>query len=322
MLWIPGIILGCIFGYWLYCLAAAIAQLFFGPILGYRFAQASLLGLYVMRTDGKLKFGIGEVSWFPEVLLEAKSMPYWKRVLKEVGPLLFGAALEYLLFLLMPEKGSFDWHICVGTMIGLALFMLIHLCIMIGFLANVCGKGKKAEFWRENDRVLELIRQGIHPRDIAFLDESEDKLFLDAFRRQYDFIIYYKALETGDLETMGRYIEKMKPCIQMDWSIAQTPMYYEVIYYLAKYEKNIGLTETYVSKVLEVMKKDKDVNGRRVYASYLYYSGKDKNLAMQTAKEGLQAAEKYALKGLAYMERDLLTELIYEMEENKYEKYN
>lgn len=318
MMWIPGIIVGCIFGYWCYSFVAALAQLIVGPMLGYRVAQASVFGFGVMRADGKYRGCVGEFSWLPEVVLEAGIMPYWKRILKEFVPLVFGIGLEVLLYLWLPSLDTFGWHICAGTMIILAIVLLIHLGIAIKLMVNVCGKGKGAEFWRENDRVLELVRQGVHPQELEFHYKTpEDKLFTEPFHRQYDFMRYYKALESDDRETMELYIEKMKPCINMDWSIVQTPMYYEVVYYLAKYEKNIDLTETYANKVFEVMKKDKDVNGRRVFAAYLYYSGKDKRLAMQTAKEGLQAAEKYALKGLAHMERNLLAELICEMEENK-----
>ena len=318
MLWIPGMILGALFGYWCYLLVGALAQVLMAPILGYRVTQVSLLGVYVMRTGKKPKICIGEFSWWPEAVSEAKPMSYGKRVARELVPPVLGVGLETGLYLWMPFLDEFWWHVCGGTMIVLGLFLLFHLCITVNMAVNMFGKGKKAEFWRENDRVLEQIKQGIHPKELTFHCRTEEKqLFREPFHRQYDFLRYYKVLEEGDREQMKFFVEKMMPCINMDWNAMLTPMFYEVVYYMVRYEKDIVTAETYVTPVYEIMKKDGDVNGKRVYASYLYYSGKDKKLAMQVAKEGLRAADGYALRGLAYMERNLLEELIYEMEVNK-----
>ena len=318
MMWIPGIILGLALGYWCYTLVGAVAQMLIGPLLGCKITQISFFSIYIMRMDGKLKLCLGEFSWFPETILEARPMSYGKRIAREFVPLVLGIGLEIGLYLWLSSLEGFAWHVCAGTMVILAVLLAVHLGITIKMAANMLGKGKSAEFWRENDRVLELVKQGVHPKDLVFHYNPEEKqLFREAFHRQYDFMRYYKALEEDDRERMAFYIEKMKPCIDMDWSAVQTPLYYEVIYYLAKYEKDPAMTETYANRVFNVMEKDKDVNGRRVYASYLFYSGKDKKLAVQVAKEGLRAADKYAWKGLAYMERNLLEELIYEMEEKK-----
>lgn len=317
MLWIPGMIFGAFSGYWCYLLVGVLAQLLMVPLLGCRVTQVSLFGVYFMRTERKAKLCIGEFSLWPEAVLEAKPMSYGKRVARELLLPVLGVGLLVGLYLWLPFQNEFWRHVCAGTMIVLAFLLLVHLCITVKMAVNMFGKGKEAELWREKDRVLEQIKQGIHPKELAFHRPVEEKrLFKEPFDRQYDFLRYYKVLEEGDREQMAFYIEKMMPCINMDWNAGLIPMFYEVVYYMARYEHDVVTAETYVAPVYEILKKDGDVNGKRVYASYLYYTGKDKKLAMQVAKEGLRAADKYALRGLAYMERNLLEELIYEMEVN------
>lgn len=81
MMWIPGIILGIAFGYWCYSLAGAVAQLLIGPPLGCKVMQISLFGIYIMRTNGKWKLCVGEFSWLPETILEARPMSYGRGIL-------------------------------------------------------------------------------------------------------------------------------------------------------------------------------------------------------------------------------------------------
>lgn len=93
-----------------------------------------------------------------------------------------------------------------------------------------------------------------------------------------------------------------------------TPYYYETLFYYCCIAGDVQRAESIMSAVRDVLVADKDVNGKRVYAYYLYFSEKDKNIALQTAREGLQAVDAFNCKGIAYMEKDLLQDLIYRIQ--------
>ena len=90
--------------------------------------------------------------------------------------------------------------------------------------------------------------------------------------------------------------------------------YYELLYYYCAIEPDIQKAEQMMKYLGRNLEKDKDINGRRVYAAYLYYTGKDKELALEVAKSGLEVYGKSLDKGLALFERDLINQLIEKIE--------
>ena len=56
--------------------------------------------------------------------------------------------------------------------------------------------------------------------------------------------------------------------------------------------------------------KDKDINGRRVLATYKYYIEKNVEEAEKCALDGIAVKDKYALKGQAFLEEELIKKIL------------
>ena len=65
----------------------------------------------------------------------------------------------------------------------------------------------------------------------------------------------------------------------------------------------------YYSKAGRTLQKDKEVNGLRVKAYYEFYAENDIEAASKMAEEALSVADKYSIKGLGLMERELIIRL-------------
>ena len=51
---------------------------------------------------------------------------------------------------------------------ALLLNFIIHFWNMLKLLFNMYGKGPESIFWRENERVNDLLKVGVQPKEIEF----------------------------------------------------------------------------------------------------------------------------------------------------------
>lgn len=102
----------------------------------------------------------------------------------------------------------------------------------------------------------------------------------------------------------------MRERIGLMWSETQIPFFYEIVYYYSAIETDVVFVEGFVNHIMNILEHDKSVTGRRVYASYLYYTGKSVEVVKNVIAQGLQVADKHPLSGLGKMERNILNELL------------
>ncbi len=84
-------------------------------------------------------------------------------------------------------------------------------------------------------------------------------------------------------------------------------------------ERDTVAAQNLMSMIEGELENDKDTNGRRVYAYFLYYTNKGRDRALQVAKEGLEHVEdlRHLVGAAADMERDLILKLIDTIEKER-----
>lgn len=315
-------VLGVLLGIFMYNLVSAVSNLIFGLIMGYSYSNISFLGMMLVNENGKMKFRQSDLSFLPSVLLQVKVVPKWKKILMEIWPIIVGGAaavgLKYWAKF-FEEKYRLTLE---KTSIILICFLIFHFIMLVNLIFNMFGKSKSAMFWREKDRVMTLLNSGIRPKDIEFkAEELGFPIFgSNIMHHTYDILVYYNALEKGDEAKIKEIIANMEKCLGDMDDNTKIPMYYELVYYYSAIEHNIHKAEGYSNSLLGLFEKDGDVNGKRVYAAYLYYTNKPREKALQVAKEGLWVADKYSIKGIARMEKNILSDLIEKIEGDIYER--
>lgn len=312
---------GIVIGYFLFQAIAAITMLIIGPIIGYKLISFSFLGLEVAKVNEKFQFRFSNIALVPEINQFIKPNQIWKRIIKEIVVFLVGVGVVVLGVVVWKNMtGEFEKGVALFTTIILGLFYLWDFILIIKLIIQMCGTGFESQLFRDHQEVKTKLLDGVHPKDIVFrCPEPNKNYFSKVSHYQYNMLNYYKELESDNLEEVSLYISKMIGILPVFWSVQYTPYYYEVLYYYTALNKDLSKAEFYASIILNVLEKDKDINGRRVYAAYLYYTGKNRKHAMQVAREGLEVVDKFSPKGQAYMERDLIYKLINEMENNEYD---
>lgn len=311
-----GICVGLSIGYFFYQLLNVLCWLVIGPLQGKHFQYLSFWGMEIIRENGRLNFRITNFSPNPEISFQESAQDFKKKLSGEGCIFVVGVAVLVCSILFVKVKDDFWNCIANGTMVVFGVFLLVHLCMLVKMAVHIYGNGPESVFWRESQRILELLQAGSRPKDLVFkYDEPGQDYFNKAGHQNYNLFRYYKALELGEMDMVSVMVKKMEQAVTpAAWSRWQTPLYYEILYYYSAICRDLPMAEQYADLIMEVMRQDKDINGRRVYAAYLYYTGKDKTFALQTARNGLEVMEQFPIKGQAFMERDLLEKMIQEIE--------
>ena len=305
-------------GNFAYFSISALSIFIIGEIIGYKFASFNLWGFQFIRENKEVKFRSTKFTLFPSLMMfppEIHSQE--KKVLYECAPLFLGllAVVMGSVGIMWMPKGILRTILAV-TLFALLLNFIVHFWNLLKLLFNMYGKGPESIFWRENERVNDLLKVGVQPKEIEFFIPEAGESFGKATSVRsvshwnYDFKRYYKALQWGKYDEVAYYIKRMESVVTGNWVPSQTLFYYEIIYYYTAIMRDVQRAEKYFLMVDSVLTKDMDINGRRVYAAYLYYTGKNPYIAMQVAQEGLNVVGHFPMKGLAYMERDLILQLM------------
>lgn len=312
-------VLAFLAAFFLYSAISAISNLIIGSMLGFKVNYISFWGLSLVSENKRLKVKGTNFNFFPEVQLFLSSAPYSKKIILEASPVILGTIMTGLIYFSFSDLDNPWKHFVVILSVTLCLVYIWHLYLVIRLIINAYGTGRSSVIWRDQNRVLELLESGIHPKDISFQCRITP---LNAFKNlstlNYEWLQYYKALELGDFDTVTSMIPGITNQAGSHFAGWKTPFFYELIYYYSAIMPNHKKAIEYASFIMENMSNDKDINGRRVYAAYLYYVSNNPKLALDVAQKGLAATDKFSIKGLAYMERDILTKLVSKIEETLY----
>lgn len=110
-------------------------------------------------------------------------------------------------------------------------------------------------------------------------------------------------------ESQGRLtLSKDRVCFLPQFKIFHTPESMadnELIFYYSYLEKDLNKAERYKNQAPSMIENDMDLNGRRVYAYYLYGKEADTDKILEVIAEGLAVAQEYPMPGNIPMETKL-----------------
>lgn len=197
-------ILGGMLGYWLYMFAVALANLLLGPVLGYRYHMISFYSMMLANRNGRMVPGLSNISFLPIVQLQPKVVSTGKRMILEFGPILPGGLLCAGVYYLNFFQSEAMAPVFVKTAIMLGIFLFLHFVLNIVVFAKIFGKGTTAYLFKEENKVIYMLNEGIHPKNIAFNDNVQGvNYFSDPNFHHFDMCRYYHALENNDVEKMS-----------------------------------------------------------------------------------------------------------------------
>lgn len=299
-------------GIFVFYLLHAVFVLIFGKILGYEFLSFTLYFIYIKKENGKITVSTGNPQFFVNCGMIKPERTNADTVLYNLLPTIANLVLIPIL-----------WKICVSCELPLilknavpyyGLCAFLNLALVGQMIYNCFSKSPKAVMWRKEQYVTNKLNAGTRPREID-IDEVEiprGKLN-NILELRYYLFLYYHYLDSYDYEKMGRIIELFEANIGAKNNDALTPYIYEVIFYTSFVTGDTAAAQSYYFGIEANLLNDKDINGRRVYAYYLYHICKDKDKALEAARAGLEVADKFPHKGLAEMEKELLENLIAEI---------
>ncbi len=171
------------------------------------------------------------------------------------------------------------------------------------------GNSTKAICARETQECLRQIMAGRRPRDITV--PLKESIWLSTNSgiemRHYVLYQYYRALDKRDRQGMRDAIRCIERGLRLENPLSFLSGFFaECVFYYSFVEKNVTKAEQYYKISPIKPEQDKDLNGRRIYAYYLYYIKEDREAALKAIEEGFAVAADFPGKGHIIMEKELL----------------
>lgn len=300
-----------------------LGHLTFGKIKKFKFSNFRIGPFSFDKNNDKIKFSLIEPKGYGglTVMYPSKESNLNEFLFYLLGGIIFNF-ISGIMFLLISYLNDFSFKLN-AVFISLGVFsLLLGLQNLIPFKnGNNLSDGKmifsiikKDEFSKKfyrNFLISNKIMSGKRPRDINSNMETDFKV-VESLDLNLILLEYFRYLDKNDKENINKYITK----IEENLHLAQTyhlPSYcYELIYNYSL-SGNKDKVDYYIEKLDKLnysLSKDEDINGKRVYAYYNYYTLKEKDAAFKIAEEGLKAYDNYPIEGQAKMEKDLIENLL------------
>jgi hypothetical protein len=311
------IVLSVFIGYAIGSLIDMVFTFVFGKLLSYRFIQFVFYCFVIKRENGKLKFDIGNIQLGAECCMYKPNSTRKDVILYNVLPCVADIIVLLVLWYIF---GMYEVHPILRYSSNIFGLYILLKCFSIQIIVKHCTSNEPSDImWRKARDIINQLAAEVRPKDIE-IDEVEipsGKLGVyDIENLKYYYCLYYYYLDTFDYDKLRPIVELFEDNMPSTHASYYTGYIYEIIFYYAFIEYDIQKAQEYYSAIDTVLTSDKDVNGRRVLAYYLYYTNKGKDKALKVAKEGLAVADKFTYPGLAKLEKDLLERLIIEIGEN------
>lgn len=158
----------------------------------------------------------------------------------------------------------------------------------------------------------ELI-SGRRPADLELQEIAYDE---NIFAVLINLLMYYKGLDMKDSSLMNSRISLLENRFQNLEKIQKDSIIYELIFYYCYIIGDKLKATKYFVDIENRLEKDMDINARRILAYYYYSARLDLDKAKYYAEQGLEVADKYPIKGIGIMEKQLLNDLLKKIEKS------
>ncbi|MBQ7265269.1 MAG: hypothetical protein IJS61_04135 [Firmicutes bacterium] len=311
-------VVGMIFALVVYTFVFELTKLIVYKMIGGEFVSFVFLFFNIKNENGRIVLKSTNPQLIskctvnpPEGLSEEKDTKYG----------LISAILPFVVFLaILLLTFNFSSVFVKVMLIEAIVISLLFLC----FILNMVIKGKDnapmAEYLNKTAEYRSKLKSGIRPRDLELIgEEPEVKRYAVAKELTPILIRYWHYLDKGEYDKLTPYINIFNQSIPNFNNSDFNGVLFELIFYRSFIERDTPAAQNIVAMLEGELENNKDSNGRRVYAYFLYYTNKGRDRALQVANEGLEYIEDYRhLHGAtADMEGELLSKLIKTIEEEK-----
>ncbi len=308
------IIAGYYGGFFMWKLMTGLAGLMVKKLQGLKLGYFRFLCWRVQKINGTFRVSRDRISlvpvWNMRITEQGMCHKKYRAVyhMAEIFVCLIFSALPCIFIFYLAGGTEFFRMYMLATIICCAFWLFT-------LLAGACGTrmdssaGGYAKKWEE---ILQLLLQGVRPRELE--DKLQDDVELSAkcsFNRyQYVLIQYYCALEKGDMERVKGFAHKLENALpERNAPSFFSGIFGEMVFFYSQVERDSEKAEYYLKNSPALVENDIDLNGRRVYAYYLYGTLGEAEKALKTIEEGLAVAQDFAVPGNIPMETELLVSL-------------
>ncbi len=152
----------------------------------------------------------------------------------------------------------------------------------------------------------ELI-SGTRPADLELQEiQYEENIFAILI----NLMMYYKGLDMRDSSLMNSRINLLENRYDNLENIQKDSIIYELIFYYCYIIGDKLKATKFFAGIENRLEKDMDINARRILAYYYYSAHLDLDKAKYYAEQGLEVADKYPIRGIGMMEKQLLNDLL------------
>lgn len=313
-------VLGLVLGYIVYCFFHALIQFVVGKLLGFDFLYMVLVFLHIKKENGKVTCKVTNPELGSKVAMFKRKSTDTDSVVYECLPVIL-SFIPLLIFLFLSGKAGnlfapvdlqaagkymlFVPFILRGWLVIAVLDLVLKIISFKAYFSN----DPSSVIIRKNRDLINQVVMGIRPRELEIDPKPEIKDSMSSNDLSYLLFDYYYHLDRGEYDELGRYIEVFAKHSPQVYSQRYMPYFQEMLFYYS-YTGDLTAAQNLFSMIENDFVGDKDINGRRVYAYFLYYTNKGAKRALETAKEGLANAAAFQAPGIAEMEKDLLNNLI------------
>jgi hypothetical protein len=181
-------------------------------------------------------------------------------------------------------------------------------CVIWGILLQKPYGKRYGEYHRCHSQLV----TGVRPRDLVLPGLSLDE-YISIEDYSLLLLYYWRDLDAGNRDGAAAYLSFQESPSHHIYDDILAPLCYELCFFSClngDYDKAVH----YHNQMESLLSQDHDSNGCRIRAYYAFYIEKDTVSAARICQEGLEAADDFPIKGQAEMERDLLTNLLKQIE--------
>lgn len=295
-----------------WALLIAIFILIVGKMFGGELREFRLFGFSIVKNRGK--FTIQKKPFMPIPICEMMGRVYesrsrWLAYQGVVMGIMVIIGIVTMFFVFSYEySGGYVGEYVKWSMMFICIFIVVHILLFVSYVRPLSSDKVQQQAFM----VKEIVRQvngGIRPKNIK--TSLDEKVPIDSPAHlsfmSYILIRYYRAIENHDIEEIKKAASIMVSGLGQGAAAQSYAMFYaELLFFYSSFNLDEETARLYFKACPERPENDMDMNGRRIYAYYLYNIEGNAERALQVIQEGLDVAEDFPMKGLVPMEKELL----------------
>ncbi|MBQ3666255.1 MAG: hypothetical protein II919_09160 [Lachnospiraceae bacterium] len=275
--------------YVVYMLIMSLWTIVVGLCLGFQFLQFTFIGMSIKNDAGKLSFLVAPARLTAETLIVKNDENGRDIIRLNVIETVLTIITSILTAFIMYKKYGMNNYI-KSMFVCLFLVIVLNVYVVYTMLKEAFGTGVHHDLWEHTMIVKNRLVAGMRPADCEPMQMDDSITTPTADRcRLYN---YYYYLDTKQYDELQAYITRFINIIGDINNVAPSsvPYAYEIVYYYSVIQPNLTMAEHYYALVSAWLEKDMDLNGRRVYAAYLYGTNKPLSSVKSTISQGIQRA--------------------------------